>query len=142
MFKREKPIFEKNARCEHEEHQATNTRVSEYLRKYGQGKIDTMPTDSRPEINDPRDTDDMLNDEFVDNLGTDELDVMMELDRMKERFQAAEADISATQKQKELFENAVKTINDTNSSANQKREAYAVLEELERKGKIVRAREF
>lgn len=142
MFKREKPVYESNSLLEHEDRQVTNTRVSEYLRKYGQGKIDSMPTDSRSEVVDDREPDQMLDDEFVDGIGTDELDVMAELDRMKERYQAAQADISATQKQKEAFDAAVKILNDPNSSTDKVREAYSVLEELEKKGKIARARDI
>lgn len=41
----------------HPEHETRNTRVSEYLRKYGQGKIDTLPTDSRPVVKDERSDD-------------------------------------------------------------------------------------
>lgn len=141
MFKRIEPIAENNSDLDHPEHQTTNTRVSEYMRKYGQGKIDVMPTDPRPEVSDPRDVDDMLNgDDFEPALGTDELDVMMQLDQMRDKYNAAVADIQATEKQKSQFDEAIKVIKDSNSSYEQVSHAYAILEELERKGKISRAR--
>lgn len=140
MFARQKPAFEHNSLLEHDEHQEMNTRVSEYLRKYGQGKIDELPKDSRPEVSDDRPDDEKLNDEFVDSLGTDELDVIAQLEAMRERYENAVADIKATEKQKQQFDDAVRVINDANSTPVQVREAYAVLNELESKGKITRAR--
>lgn len=140
MFKKVKPVCEKNSPLEHPEHQFTNTRVSEYMRKYGQGKIDVLPTDSRPEVNDPRTPEEMLEDGFEPGLGTDELDVIQQLDELRDRYNAAVADIKATEKQKAQFDEAVKVLNDPNASYQQMSHAYSILQELERKGKITRAR--
>lgn len=140
MFKKIKPVCEKNSSVEHPEHQYTNTRVSEYMRKYGQGKIDVLPTDSRPEVNDPRTPDQMLEDGFEPGLGTDELDVMAQLDQMRDKYENAVADIKATEKQKEQFDEAVKVLQNKNASYEQISDAYRILDELERKGKISRAR--
>lgn len=140
MFQRINPVFEQNSDLEHEEHQVTNTRVSEYMRKYGQGKIDVMPTDTRPEVDDPRTDEEKLSDDFTPGLGTDELDVMAKLDEMKERYQNAVADIKVTEKQKAQFDEAIKVLNNPNSSSDAQYHALALLEELERKGKITRAR--
>ena len=140
MFQKIIPIAENNSALDHEEHQVTNTRVSEYMRKYGQGKIDVMPTDTRPEVNDDRDVDSMLNDDFVESLGTDELDVRCRLDKMRERYNNAVADIKATEKQKAQFDEAIKVLNDPNASSDSQYHALAILDELSKKGKITRAR--
>lgn len=140
MFQRIKPISEDNSTLEHDEHQVTNTRVSEYMRKYGQGKIDVMPTDTRPEVNDDREPSAMLDDDFTPGLGTDELDVMQRLDSMRERYANAVADIKATEKQKAQFDEAVKTLNDPNASSEKQYHAMAILDELSKKGKITRVR--
>lgn len=140
MYQKIKPVFEKNSILDHPEAQAVNTQVSEYLRKYGQGKIDELPKDSRPEINDDREPGEMLDDDFVDNLGTDELDVMQQLDSMKERLTLAQSDLKATQKQKEMFDNACKVLNDPNASTSEQIHAMNVLQELEKKGKVTYAR--
>ena len=143
MFEKRKPIYEKLSLKEHPEHQEVNTSVAEYLRKYGQGKIDAMPTDPRPEVEDSRTVDEMLDsNEFEPSLGTDELDVLAELERMRAAYNNAEADLKATEKQKEAFDNAVKIINDNNSSTAERAEAFEVLKDLEAKGKIKRARAY
>lgn len=140
MYAKVEPIAENNSTLEHEEYQVTNTRVSEYLRKYGQGKIDVMPQDSRPEVNDDREVNEMLDEDFTPGLGTDELDVMAKMDAMKERFENAVADIKATEKQKAEFDEAVKVLKDPNSSSDSRYHAMSILEDLENKGKIKRAR--
>lgn len=141
MYSKVKPVFETNSGLDHPEAQAVNTRVSEYLRKYGQGKIDELPKDSRPVVNDDREASDMLDDDFVDGIGTDELDVLAQLDNMKERISVAQADLKATERQKEMFENACKVLNDPNSSTSERVHAMNTLDDLEKKGKITYARE-
>lgn len=140
MFDRIKGSFEKNSGKRHKDYESRNTSVSEYLRKYGTGKLETLPTDTRPEVNDDRSSDDMLNDEFVEGLGTDELDVLMKIDENKERFQKAIDEVSLTKAQRVKFDNAMKVLNDRNSSTESLRDAYRVLDELEEKGKVKRAR--
>lgn len=142
MFSRNiKTTFEHNSGVLHHEHEVRNTRVSEYLRKYGQGKIDSMPTDTRPTITDNRSTDEKLdNPDVTDRLGTEQLDVLLEVDRLRERFEKAFADIELTQKQKEKFDAAVKVLNDRNSSYEQIQDASRILSQLEEDKKITRAR--
>lgn len=143
MFRRDiKHCFEPNSGVLHAEYEERNTRVSEYLRKYGQGKIDSMPIDNRPTVNDSRTVDEMLDDDDVTaRLGADNLDVLMELDRKKADFEAAFADIELTQKQKEKFDAAVKVLNDKNSSYEQQQDALRILDELKEAKKVTRARD-
>lgn len=138
MFRRDfKRSFEVNSGVLHPEHESRNTRVSEYLRKYGQGKIDNLPQDNRPEVIDSRTVDEKLDDgPLMPGLGTDELDVMAELSRMKDKWNNAVTDIETTKKDKQKFDAAVKVINDKNASYQQQRDAFRILEELEKKGKI------
>lgn len=141
MFKRlDKISYEQLDDALHPEYETRNTRVSEYLRKYGQGKIDTLPTDNRPTVQDDRSTDEMLQDGFEPSLGTEQLDVLLEFEAKKEDFMKMQEDIEMTQKDKESFDAAVKIINDANSSQQDKFNAYEVLEELQKKCKVIRAR--
>lgn len=142
-FKRIKSnSFERNSGLVHKDYQVHETRVSDYLRKYGTGHADPsrMPQDRRPEVNDQRDVDDMLGDGFEPQLGTDDLDVLMEIDRNKERFAKMREDIELNAKQRESFDAAMKILNDPNSSTHEREKAYEVLKELEQKGKVTRAR--
>jgi len=140
LIKGYKPKFEKNSKIEHKEKQCVNTSVSEYMRKYGQGKIDQLPTDPRPEVNDPRDTEQQLNDADALPMGFDELDAMERLASMKDRYKDAVADIKATEKQKEIFLHATQVLDDPNASDAEKLHAAAELNRLEKLGKVTRAR--
>lgn len=141
MHKFLKPQFEVVSPDKHKEYQVRNTRVSEYLRKYGQGKIDSLPTDSRPVVIDPRSDDDKLsNNDKLDHMSNDELDVLtMYQDKLSD-FEAAISEIKLTQKQKEQFDAAAKVLNDKNASYEQKADAYRILQELEEQHKVTRAR--
>ena len=143
MFRRDiKPKFEHNSGVLHPEHEERNTRVSEYLRKYGQGKIDSMPTDNRPVVNDNRSVDEMLEDNDITNhMATDQLDAFMELDRKKADFEAAFKDIELTQKQRQKFDAAVKVLNDRNASYEQIKDAERILNELTEAKKVKRVRD-
>lgn len=139
---KEKPVFEKVSGDKHPEHQTRNTRVSEYLRKYGQGRIDSMPTDNRPQITDNRTVDEMLNDpdSVTSSLGTDELDVLMEMSRKADDFEAAFKEIELTKKQKSDFDAAVRVLRDKNSSYDAQLDAMRILDELGQAKKVTRAR--
>lgn len=138
MFDREKPVFERNSGELHPEHQCVSTRVSEYLIKYGQGKLDKMPNDTRQEIQDDRTVDQMLEDDDPTlSLGTEELDVLLASQEAAERFEKAQLDIKATQAQRVKFDNAVAVLQDKNASADARRSAYAILAKLEKDGKLV-----
>jgi len=130
MFERRKVVYQHISRVDHPEKQNVNTSVAEYLRKYGTGKIDAMPTDPRPEITDDRSVDEMLSDGFEPGLGTDELDVLEQINANMERFQKAQDSIEMTQKQKEKFDNALRVLKDPNSSQSDRTHAYAVLDKL------------
>lgn len=142
MFKRSKPVFEPHgANLPHEDYEVVQTRVSDYLRRYGTGQIEAMPQDTRPEIHDERLVDEMLNsDQFEPGLGTDQLDIIMEIEKNRSKFEAAIAEMELTQKQREEFDAAVKILNDANSSVNAREDAYKLLRELEQSGKLKKPR--
>jgi hypothetical protein len=141
MYKHSKPAFEAVDPVNHPDYEIKDTRVSDYLKKYGTGKIEDLPQVSRPEITDNRTTDQML-DEPCEHMSTEAVDVMMEIERNKEAFDKAILDIKATQKQKKQFDDAVAALQDPNTPIERQREAYAILSDLERQGKLTRARKF
>lgn len=121
----------------HAEYQNVNTRVSEYLLKYGQGKIDVMPTDNRPEVTDDRSVDQMLDDETPEfDISSDELDVLLEFQKNADKFEQARLAIESSEKDKTAFENAMKVLNDPNSSDEAKRDSYRILDKLKQQGKV------
>lgn len=123
----------------HPEFESRNTSVSEYFRKYALGKTDQMPQDMRPEVSDDRSSDEMLEDDSkINHMGCDDLDVLQEMNDNAEKFEEALKDIELTKKQRQMFEDATKILNDPNTSLDQKKEAYAVLEEIN--DKVTRAR--
>jgi len=141
MFAKREPKKVKLCSDPHPDYEQVNTSVSEYFRKYAQGKVDNMPTDSRPTVTDDRPTDEMLNDDSRTNhMSCDDLDALHELEQHREEFEAAINEIELSEKQTKAFKDAVKIIDDPNSTVDQKREAYEVLEEL--KDKITRARKI
>lgn len=134
--------FDRVSQVEHPEHETRQTRVSEYLRKYGMGKIDVIPQDTRPVVNDPRTPDEMLEypDKLTSALGTEPLDALIEIQNQSETYKKALAEIELTKKQKADFDAAVKVLNDPNSSDESKYDAHRILEELYAAKKITRAR--
>lgn len=135
-------FYEEMDVSKHPEHETRCTLVSEYLRKYGQGKIETMPTDSRPEINDSRSDDEKLDqvDKLTDSLGTEELDVLLQMQDKAADFEKAFKDIELTKKQKADYDKAIEVLKDENASYEMRMDAYRILDDLERKNKITRAR--
>lgn len=140
MYKRCKPQYEVLDATNHPDYEIKDTRVSDYLRKYGSGKIDDLPSSSAPEITDNRSTDQMLA-EPVEHMSTETVDVLMEIEANKERFEKAVQDVNLTAAKKKKFDSAVKVIKNPNSTYDQKREAYSILRNLEEQGLITRARD-
>lgn len=141
MFKRIKPVYESCSAARHPEAQNVTTSVSEYLRKYGQGKLEELPQDSRPTISDERSVEEMLDDNSrVDEMAFDELDAISELERKRDDFLKARDEIVMTEKDREAAKSAIKILDDPNSSDDQRREAYAVIDELLESGKAKRVR--
>lgn len=136
MFERRPVVYEVISQVEHPEKQNVNTSVAEYLRKYGTGKIDAMPTDPRPEVSDPRSEEEMLADGFEPGLGTDELDVLQQINENLERFQKAREAIEMNQKQRERFDRALAILKDPNSIQANRSEALAILEEMTEEGYV------
>lgn len=142
MYRHRKIVYEQISCDKHPEFEVRNTRVSEYLRKYGQGKIDSLPTDSRPVVTDPRSVDEMIDtNDKMDHMSREQLDVLLELQSKHEDFEKALADIKLTEKQKKEFDAAVKSINDPNASYEQKMDAYRIIDQLEKANKVKRARD-
>jgi hypothetical protein len=125
-----KPIGEKLSYDNHPEYEIRETRVSEYLRRYGTGHIEDLPQTSAPEVSDERSVDQMLEDEFTPHMSTETVDVLMMIDENRERFEKAAQDIEMTDKMRQKYENAMRVINDSNASMDAKREAYSVLDSL------------
>jgi len=141
MFKRKKCNLEELDLTPHPDYEQVNTTVSEYFRKYSQGKIENLPQDTRPEVTDERSSDEMLNDDSKTNhMSCDDLDVLQEYEQHREEFEKAIQDIELTAKQKEIFLSATAVLDDPNSSADKRREAYQALEEL--RDKVTRARKI
>lgn len=139
---KEIPVYDVLDTTLHPEHETRNTRVSEYLRKYGQGKIDDLPRDSRPEVHDNRSVDEMLDDpsHAADHMSFDELDAISEMNRKADDFKKAFADVKLTVQQKQKFDAAVKVLQDKNASDEQRLHALSILDELEQKHLVTRAR--
>lgn len=139
MIPKTKLQYEQVDSTKHLEHQERNTRVSEYLKKYGVGKLEDLPSDNRPTITDERTVDEMLDDERggkVDLLAFDELDALSEFNSRKEEFEQMRAEIDLTEKQSQSFDRAMSVLNSANASRDDKQEALAVLEELQKSGKV------
>lgn len=134
-----KPVYQDLDYNNHPEYEIRETRVSDYLRKYGTGHIEDLPTSSAPEISDNRSVEQML-DEPEPHMSAETVDILMEIERNKERFDNAIDELELTTAQKKQFDDAVEAINDPNAPADRRIEAYRVLEDLEKKGKIARAR--
>lgn len=130
-------IGENNNGVPHKELQHVNTRVSEYLRKYGQGKLDKMPTTNAPEVKDDRSVDQML-DEPLMAPGTDPVEVLSKIQEMLPKYQAARDAIAQNQKDRDAFDKAVKVLQDKNSEFEEKRRAMLVLDELRESGKVTK----
>lgn len=139
MFKRKKTAKVEVDSTPHPDFEQVNTSVSEYFRKYAHGKIENLPQDSRPEVADDRTSDEMLNDDSkMNHMSCDDLDVLQEYEMHREDFENAIKDIELTKAQAKAFKDACDVLDNPNSSLQQKKEAYEVLEEL--RDKVTRAR--
>ena len=141
MYSKIKPVFEQVDDHLHPEYEIKSTRPSDYLRKFGTGKIEDLPRSSAPEVSDGRSVEQMLEDPAdLDHMSTETVDVLMEIEANKEKFTSALQARDLSARDKEDFDAAVSVLNDPNSSSERKREAYAILEELYNDGKITRTR--
>lgn len=124
-----KQVFEKNNHVPVKGFERKNTRVSEYLRKYGTGHLENVPTDNRPEMTDDRNVDEMLADGFEPaQFGTDALDVLAELDSKKAAYEKAVQEIELTKKERQQFDELTAILNDPNASDEKK---YEVMRKLD-----------
>lgn len=141
MYSRFKPVFESVSDDLHPEYEIKSTRPSDYLRKYGTGKLEDLPQSSAPEVVDGRNVEQMLEDPAgLDHMSTETVDILMEIEANKDKFAAALQARDLSARDKEDFDAAVAVLNDPNSSADRKREAFSILEELYHDGKITRTR--
>lgn len=151
--KRVKPIYENiDYKSNHPEYEIKETRVSDYLRRYGTGHIDDVPQNRAPEVANERVTTAMdtildkkanevarskafevLNEEtdgFVPHMSTETVDVLEEIEANKERFEKALKDIELTKTASKRYRDALSVINNPNASTDAKREAYSILNGL------------
>ena len=123
----------------HPDYESRNTSVSDYFLRFSTGKQDQMPLDPRSEVTDERPDEEKIEDDsLINSLGCDDLDVIMEMEENSKKFQEALADIELTKTQRKQFDDATNVLNNPNSSAEQKYEAYELLKELS--DKVTRAR--
>lgn len=142
MYKHRKPVFEKLSHEPHPDFEVKETRVSDYLRRYGTGHIDDFPTASAPEVHDDRSVDEMLSSEFEPEMATESVDIVMEIERNQERFEKAIKELELTKAQRKQFDDAVAVLNDKNADFERKREAYAILDDLASSGKVKRSTKY
>lgn len=133
---REKPVFERNSGVNHPDYEIKETRVSDFLRRFGTGHIDDLPTTSSPEISDDRTVDEMLSDPFVPHMSNESVDILSMIEENKDRFDAAFHELELTKSQHKKFKEALSAIKDPNCPFERKREAYSVLEKLSADGKL------
>ena len=140
-FLRREKVFQVLDDTPHPKFVEKNTSVSEYLRKYGQGKVENLPQDSRTEVEDNRSVDEMLEDDAsLDSMATEELDVILELERKSQDFDAMRKDIDDTESAKKEFDEAVRVIKSPQSLPTEKKQAYDVIDALVEEGKVKRVR--
>lgn len=151
--KRVKPITEDlDYKHNHSDYEIKETRVSDYLRRYGTGHIDDVPQTKAPEVSNERVSSAMdiildkkaneverskafevLNEEtdgFVPHMSTETIDVLAEIEANKERFENALKDIQLTKTASKRYNDALAVVNNPNAPLDSKREAYSVLESL------------
>ena len=161
--KRIKPVFDDlDYDLNHPEYEIRETRVSDYLRRYGTGHIDDLPQTSAPEVPNERLSkamDSVLDKKaseadksaafnvvqeelegFVPTMSTESIDVLAEIEANRERFEKAAEDIELTATARKKFNAALSVINNPNASLDAKREAYSILDSLTSQG-YARARE-
>ena len=114
---------EYNSGKNHPEYEIRDTRPSDFLRKYGQGKLEDLPKTSAPEIVDNRTVDQML-DEPVEHMSTESIDVLMEIEANRDKFDQALKTIELTESARKRYDDALSVINNPNSSPSAKTEAY------------------
>lgn len=135
-----KPVCEVlDYKNKHKDFEIKETRVSDYLRRYGTGHIEDVPQNTAPEVRDDRTVEQMLEEPFVEHLSTEPVDVIMLIDANRERFEKAFKELELTKTQHKRFKDALSVINNPNASHDSKREAYSILEELSDK-KMLRKR--
>lgn len=140
MYKHRKPVFQPVDPHNHPDYEIKDTRVSDYLRRYGTGHLDDLPQTSAPEISDDRTVDEMLDSDFEPSMSTETVDILMEIEKNKDRFEKAAAELELTKKQRQQYDDAIKVLNDSNAPNDRQREAYSILMELMEKGKVTRVR--
>lgn len=126
------PKCEKVDQHPHPEFQNQETRISEFMRLYAKGSINSVPQNTRPEVVDDRDVDDMLSDGFEPQLSTESIEVMAEIDRNIERFQEAISNIKNGTRRYNSFKRALSIYRDPSASPSEKNKAYQLLDSLTR----------
>lgn len=151
--KRVKPQYDDlDYKSNHAEYEIKETRVSDFLRRYGTGHIEDVPQNKAPEISNERVSSAMdtildkkaneverskafevLNEEtegFIPSMATETIDVLAEIEANKERFEKAFNEIELTKTASKKYKDALSVINNPNAPLDAKREAYATLDSL------------
>lgn len=131
---REKPVFERNSKLPHAKFERRETRVSEFMRLYSTGKLENIPENKTQELpDDPRSEDAMFDDGFCPEFGTEPVEVFQMIEDMKEKYDAAIAEIKDNSKKYKRYKLAMSIFNNPQSSLAQKTQAANVLRELKLK---------
>lgn len=113
------------------EKQNVNTSVAYFYEKYRTGKIEDLPRTKLTEMPpDGRTDDEMLGDEFIPGLGTDQLDVLTHYKEVRERLDAELAELKVSQKRKKELEDALKVLDSTDATPAQRVQAYQKIESI------------
>lgn len=123
------PQLERVSKQPHPDFQFVETRVSEFLRLYGSGKIQNLPEDPRPEVQDNRSTDEMLADPFQPTMATEEVEILAMFQEKAEDFEKAMQDAILTHKDQERAEELLNILKNS-TDFEEKQSAYDELEEI------------
>lgn len=131
-FVKRTPELEKVSQLRHPDFKFTETRVSEFLRLYGSGKIQNLPEDPRPEVVDNRSTDEMLADPFQPTMATEPVEVLAMFQEKAADFQKAIDDALLTAKDAQRKDELLEVLN-SSTSFDEKQEALEELEEIKKR---------
>lgn len=126
-----KPSYEAPHRARHAKYERRETRVSEYMRLYSAGKLENIPESKIPtQPDDPRSTDQMLDDAFCPEMATEPVEVMQMIEDRLVDYQKAIAELKSGSAKKRRYSQALSVMKNPQSTEAQKFEAAKVLREL------------
>lgn len=130
-------LVEENSSVECVDKQNVNTSVAYFYEKYRTGKIEDLPRTKLTELPpDGRTDDEMLGDEFIPGLGTDQLDVLTHYKEVRDRLDAELADLKLSQKRKKELEEALQVLDSTNATPSERVKAYQKIESIKANARV------